>query len=88
MMEIVAAVCYGLLALSGVLCAGRVATGPTLADRAVALDTLLVVGVIAVAIETARTGSGVYLDVLLIVALVAFVGTTAVARFIERRGAE
>lgn len=87
-MEVVASVCYVLLAASGLLCAGRVVVGPTLADRAVALDSLLIVGVIAVGVETARTGSGVYLDVLLVVALVAFVGTAAVARFIERRGAQ
>lgn len=87
MMEIVVTVCYALLGLSGLLCAARAAAGPTLADRAVALDTLLAVGVIGVAVETARTGSGVYLDVPLVAALVAFIGTTAVARFIERRGA-
>lgn len=86
-METVTTVCFVLLGMAGLLCAGRVVAGPTLADRAVALDSLLVVGVIAVGVETARTGSGVYLDVLLVVALVAFVGTTAVARFIERRGA-
>lgn len=87
-MEIVVLVCYVVLALSGALCAGRVVAGPSLADRAVALDTLLIVGVVAVGVETARTGTGVYLDVLLVVALVAFVGSAAVARFIERRGAE
>jgi multicomponent Na+:H+ antiporter subunit F len=86
-MEIIAIVCYVGLTASGVLCASRVALGPSLADRVVALDTLLIVGVAGVAVETVRTRDGVYLDVLLVVALVAFVGTTAVARFIERRGA-
>lgn len=85
-METVAAVCYGVLALSGALCALRALRGPTLADRVLALDSMLITGVVAVGVETARTGRGVYIDVLLVVALVAFVGTTAVARFIERRG--
>lgn len=86
-METVALIAFTVLAVSGLLCAVRLALGPTLPDRVLALDSLLIVGVAGVAIESARTRSGAYLDVLLVVALVAFVGTTAVARFIERRGA-
>lgn len=85
-MAAVAMICYVMLAMSGGLCAARAARGPSLADRVLALDMLLIVGVVGVAVESARTGSGIYLDVLLVVALVAFIGTTAVARFIERRG--
>lgn len=85
-MEIVTTICFVALAASGVLCAFRLARGPSLADRVLAVDTLLVAGVAGVAVEAARTGSGVYLDVLLVVALVAFVGTVAAARFIERKG--
>jgi multicomponent Na+:H+ antiporter subunit F len=84
--ETAALVGFSVLAFAGVLCVIRLARGPSLADRVLALDSLLIAGVVGVAIESARTRSGVYLDVLLIVALVAFIGTTAVARFIERRG--
>jgi multicomponent Na+:H+ antiporter subunit F len=86
--ETVVTICYGMLALSAALCVLRAFRGPTLADRVLALDSMLITGVVAVGVETARTGRGVYIDVLLVVALVAFVGTTAVARFIERRGAQ
>lgn len=86
-METIALICFSILALSGVLCVVRLARGPSLPDRVLALDSLLIVGVVGVAIESARTRSGIYLDVLVVVALVAFVGTTSVARFIERRGA-
>lgn len=85
-MEIVTTICFAALAASGFLCALRLARGPSLADRVLAVDTLLTAGVSGVAVEAARTGSGVYLDVLLVFALVAFVGTVAAARFIERRG--
>jgi multicomponent Na+:H+ antiporter subunit F len=84
--ETVAVISFAVLALAGVLCVVRLAKGPSLGDRVLALDSLLIVGVVGVAIESARTRSGAYLDVLLIVALVAFIGTSAVARFIERRG--
>lgn len=86
-METIAMICYVMLAVSAGLCTARVAKGPSIADRALALDTLLIVGVVGVAVEAARTRSGTYLDVLLVVALVAFIGTTAVARYIEQRGA-
>jgi len=84
-MEIVAVICHTMLALSALLYVARVAFGPSLADRVIALDCLLITGVVAIGVEATRTRSGTYLDVLLVVALVAFIGTTAVARFIERQ---
>ena len=86
-MEVVTWICMAGLALSAGLCLFRVARGTSVTDRVLAIDTLLIVIVVGVAIGAARTGSGTYLDVLLVVALVAFIGTTAVGRFIERRGA-
>jgi multicomponent Na+:H+ antiporter subunit F len=82
----VAVICLVVLAISAALCVGRIVRGDSVADRVLALDNLLVVAVVGVAVQAARTGNGVYLDVLLVVALVAFIGSTAVARFIERRG--
>ena len=81
-----------LVAMAGIVVAGvfsiiRLVRGPSLADRIVALDALLVVIVSGVAIDAARTGEGTYLDVLVVAALLGFVGTVNVARFIERRGA-
>jgi multicomponent Na+:H+ antiporter subunit F len=87
MIETTSTVCLGVLAVSALLCVGRIVRGPSVADRALALDALLVVIVVGVGVGAVRTGSGVYLDVLLVVALVAFIGTTAVGRFIARRGA-
>lgn len=84
-MSLATTVTFGMLVLSGALCLLRVVRGPTLADRVLALDTLLIVGVVGVGVEAARTRSGAFLDVLLVVALVAFVGTTATARYIEQR---
>jgi multicomponent Na+:H+ antiporter subunit F len=85
-MEVVTWICMAGLMLSAALCVLRVVRGTSVADRVLALDTLLIVIVVGVAVGAAQTGSGVYLDVLLLVALVAFIGTTAVGRFIERRG--
>jgi multicomponent Na+:H+ antiporter subunit F len=59
----------------------------SLADRIVALDTLLVIAVSAIAIWGLWTGTEVFVPVLLVTSLLAFVGTITVARYIERRGA-
>lgn len=64
----------------------RVLVGPTIPDRVVALDGLLSVVVIGIIVAAAETDSGITLSTVLVVALVAFVGTIALARFIERRG--
>jgi len=85
-MTIVLTVCGVLLAAASLLCLARLIMGPTLADRVIALDALLIVVVIAIGVWTAGTGRGTYVEALLVVALMAFIGTTTVARFIERRG--
>lgn len=86
-MNLVLALALVGLAVAAVLCAVRLARPGSLADRVVALDTLLVVIVSAVAVWSARTGSGAFAPVLIVASLLAFVGTVTVARFIERRGA-
>ena len=77
----------GMLALAGLLAIVRMLRGRSFPDRAVALDMLLVVIVCAIAVDAGRSGSGIYLDVLVVAALLGFTGTALVARFIERRGA-
>ena len=78
---------FVLLAI-GVLCTlVRLVSGPSLADRVVTTDLFLTYLVMGAAVYSAREGHGVYLEVMLIVAIVGFLGTAMVARFIERHGA-
>jgi multicomponent Na+:H+ antiporter subunit F len=71
------------LALAGLLCLVRLVRGPSLANRIVALDTMLVVIVTGIAVAAARTGESNFLDVMVVAALLGFVGTVTVARAIE-----
>lgn len=80
-------VLLGLLAVAGGLCLVRLWRGSSLADRIVALDTMLVVVVCGIAIGAVRSGSGLFLNAMVVAALLGFTGTALVARFIERRGA-
>ena len=77
---------FVVLLIAGVLFFARMLIGPTLADRVNALNGLLVVGTGAIAADAVRTGRGAFLPVLVVIALVGFVGTAMVARFIESRG--
>lgn len=85
-MILVTTVALAALAAAGLLCLLRLLRGRSLADRVVALDALLLVVVNTIAVLTVRLGSGAFLNVLVAVALVSFIGTVTVARFIERRG--
>lgn len=77
---------------SAIMCVGgiaffvRLVRGPSLADRVVALDGLIITIVAAITVDAARTGSSKFLDAVVVITLVGFVATSAAARFIERRG--
>ena len=81
-------VAFVLLSLASMLFIWRLFRGPSVADRVIALDGLLIVVTCGILVETAREDSVTSLDTVLVVALVAFVGTGVMARYIERRGGE
>lgn len=64
----------------------RMALGPGVADRAVALDLLSALIAAAAGLQAMATGFDAYLDVAASLALVGFLATLAFARFIARRG--
>lgn len=63
----------------------RLARGPTLADRVVALDMMTVTIICVCGVAAVATGVYALLDVALVLALVGFLATVALARFAERR---
>lgn len=76
-----------LLFAAAVLCVLRLVRGSSIADRIVALDALLVTTISTVAVLAVRGSTTVYLPVLVVSALIAFVGTLTVARYMDARGA-
>ena len=64
----------------------RLFRGPTVPDRMIALDALLITIMSGILVGTAHTDSPIGLDTLLVVALLSFVATGAIARFVEQRG--
>lgn len=63
----------------------RLVRGPTLPDRVVALDLISAVVVGIAALYAIVTDQPVLLDVAIVLALVAFLGTVAFAQYIEKR---
>ncbi len=80
-------VAFVILGLGAAGALWRLLTGPSIADRVVAADLLLTFLVMAAAVLSARSGHGRYLEAMLVVSVVGFLGTAVVARFIEGRGA-
>jgi len=73
-----------VIIFSTFLCIIRMALGPTASDRAVALDTLSTVTTALLVILGFTFNRKVYIDVALVYALLTFIGSVAIARFLER----
>ncbi|MEM0947498.1 MAG: cation:proton antiporter [Pseudomonadota bacterium] len=80
-------VSFALVMISIGLAFYRIALGPSLADRVVALDMMTVTIVSFCGLYAILSGSDAFLDVALVVALIGFLATVALARFSERASA-
>nr|WP_111298666.1 monovalent cation/H+ antiporter complex subunit F [Paracoccus saliphilus] len=74
-----------LVILGVALAAIRLVKGPTLADRIVALDMMTVQLVAFGGLAALQAGSAAFLDVAVVLALVGFLATVCLARYLERR---
>jgi len=84
-MNTILVIVFALLAGALVLAFVRLARGPSLPDRVVALDliAMIIAGMIA-AVSVAMRQS-LLIDALVVLAIVSFLGTIAFARYLERR---
>ncbi len=73
-----------LLAAAAILLVVRITIGPTILDRSMALDVLMSVLVCAVAIDAVRGNDTDGLPMLLVLAMIGFAGSVAVARYASR----
>ncbi len=76
---------FGLIVAAVALTFVRLARGPSLPDRVVALDMMTVATVAFCGLAAIRAEDGAFLDVALVLALVGFLATVALARFAKRR---
>lgn len=73
-----------LLAAAILGCLYRLLRGPSLADRITALDTMGISTLAMIAVIGMLFKTQAYTDIILLIGILTFIGTTALARFIER----
>ncbi|KHE91723.1 MAG: hypothetical protein K8F52_12310 [Candidatus Scalindua rubra] len=76
---------FFILIISLFLAFFRLARGPVLPDRIVALDLIVSLAVGLIAGYTILTKQSVFLDTAVVLTMIAFLGTVAFARYLERR---
>lgn len=76
-----ALLCY---CLGMTIAAYRLITGPTAADRILALDTMYSNGLMALLALGLRFNVDLYFDIAMLIALFGFVGSAAMAKFLLR----
>ena len=74
------AICFVVLALMLIV---RFLKGPSVADRVVCADAMDILADMALILYALYSGRGVYLDVALVTAILGFIGTTLIARYLE-----
>lgn len=73
--------CFGIAVIFATF---RLWLGPSAQDRILALDTLYINGMLSILMLGISSGSTLYFDIALLIALFGFVGSTAMAKFLLR----
>ncbi|RXZ84507.1 Na(+)/H(+) antiporter subunit F1 [Paenibacillaceae bacterium] len=87
MLDTVLHIAVFLMSLSILACLYRVIKGPSLPDRIIALDTIgiNVLGLVSIISIQLRTQA--YLEFVLLIGIMSFLGTVALAKYIEKGAA-
>ncbi|MNH33682.1 Na(+)/H(+) antiporter subunit F [compost metagenome] len=73
-----------ILALAMLACLYRLLKGPTRNDRVAALDTIGIHVLAIIAVVSMQQNTQDFLEIILVIGILTFIGTTALARYIER----
>ncbi|HEY6612077.1 MAG TPA: K+/H+ antiporter subunit F [Pseudomonas sp.] len=84
MLDYVIPLCLALMSLSVLLTVARLIKGPDLPDRVLALDTLYINALALIVLFGIWLGSGLFFEAALLIAVMGFVSTVAVAKYLLR----
>ena len=76
--------CIVLITLAMVGVSYRLVKGPSTSDRVIALDTIGVLLICVVGLYSIVVGTTFFLEIILLVAILSFIGTVAFSKFIEK----
>jgi len=79
-------VIFPILTISVILIFIRLFKGPEVVDRVIALDLIITVGTALITAYSIRSGQAIFLDVAMILALIAFLGTIAFSFYLDKKG--
>ncbi len=74
-----------ILSVSMVLTFIRLIKGPRVVDRVIALDLIITIGIAFITVFSIRSGKELFLDVAMILALIAFLSTVAFSYYLEKK---
>jgi multicomponent K+:H+ antiporter subunit F len=83
-LNVALAIAFALVAAAFVLSVVRLLRGPYAPDRILALDTLYINAIALLVLFGIRLASPLYFEAALLIALMGFVGTVALAKFLLR----
>ncbi len=84
MLELALMIAFGLFVLALLLNLYRLLRGPTLPDRALALDTMYINTIGLIVLYGISSDSKLYFEAAMLIALIGFVSTVAVAKYMLR----
>lgn len=84
MIAVVTPIAMTLFALAALLNLYRLAIGPDIVDRILALDTLMINSIALIVLADLRMGLGVLFELALLIALMGFIGTVAMSKYLVR----
>lgn len=83
-LDIAVIIAFAALSLGQILSMVRLVIGPTMGDRILALDTMVINALGLVVVLGISQGVQIYFEVSLLIAMLGFVSTVALARFVLR----
>ncbi|WP_456365262.1 cation:proton antiporter [Thermococcus sp.] len=72
-----------IVMIAGFLSVLRILLGPTVPDRVVGVDTLNTLVVAAMILLSAAYDRTIYIDIAIVYALLSYIGTLAIARYLQ-----
>ncbi|AHF01941.1 MULTISPECIES: K+/H+ antiporter subunit F [Thiomicrospira] len=84
MLDIVIPIAFAMVSVALFLSLYRVIIGPELPDRILALDTLYINSIALLILLGLHLGSALYFEAALLIAVMGFVGTVALSKYLLR----
>lgn len=82
MLDLAIDIAFCMTALAMLLSLWRMLRGPGMPDRILALDTLYVNSIALLVLYGLRSGSAAYFEVALLIAVLGFIGTVALCKYL------